>query len=114
VGELATLAIGDRKLYASVPTGSVAVGRSVRLGIRGEQVTICPPETTPSLSPAINRLAGRITSLRKLRPLVTVEIDCGFPLKGYLLAPLARAINIDAGRSVAVEIASDAILVMAD
>lgn len=113
VGGLATLAIGGRKLYASVPTASVAVGHSVRLGIRGEHVTICPPQSTPSPSPAINRLDGRITSVRKLRPLITVEIDCGFPLKGYLLAP-TRAIDIDAGRSVTVEIAADAILVMPD
>jgi hypothetical protein len=42
-----------------------------------------------------------------------VEIDCGFPLKGDLLAPPARAINIEAVRSVTVEIATDAILVMA-
>lgn len=113
-GELATLTIGDQKLCASVPAGSVAVGDSVRLSIRGEQVTICPPEAKHPLSAAINRLDGRVVSLHNLGPLTMVECDSGFSLKGYLLVPQARAMNIGVGRKVAIEIAANAIHVMPD
>ena len=107
------LAIGDRKLHAAEPAVAAA-GHSVCVGIRAEQVTINPAHTQQSASPAVNRFDGRITSLRSLNPLVTVEIDCGFPLKGYLLAPQARAMNIEAGRLIAVEIAADAVHVMSN
>jgi molybdate/tungstate transport system ATP-binding protein len=110
--ELATIVVGDRKLNASLPTHSAKVGLTVRLGIRGEEVALGPPESKKLPSPSVNRLDGRITSLRSLNPLVTVEIDCGFPLKGYLLAPQARAMNIKVGSQIAVEIAADAVLVM--
>ncbi len=111
-GEIATIAIGDRKLYASVPTDTATMGDTVRLAIRGEQVILGPPRSGNFPSPAVNRLDGRITSLRSQNPLVTVGIDCGFPLRGYLLAPQTRMMNIEVGRSIGVEIAVDAVHVM--
>jgi molybdate/tungstate transport system ATP-binding protein len=107
---LTELAIGDRKLRASISVAATA-GDSVSVAIRAEQVTIRPAQARQS-SPAINRFDGRITSLRTLGPLIEAEIDCGFPLKGYLLAPQAREMNIAAGMSVAAEIAADAVHVM--
>jgi len=46
------------------------------------------------------------------QPARLVEVDCGFPLKGYLLAPQARAMNIETGKAVAVKIAADTVHVM--
>jgi molybdate/tungstate transport system ATP-binding protein len=112
-GALTVLTIGDRKLHASGPAVDAA-GHSVFVAIRAEQVTISPPRAQRSPSHAVNRFDGRITSLRSLSPLVTVEIDCGFPLKGYLLARQARMMNIEAGGLIAVEIAADAVHVMAN
>jgi ABC-type Fe3+/spermidine/putrescine transport system ATPase subunit len=109
---VATLAVGGRNLHAAVPADSVQDGDSVCVAIRGEQVTICLPEPQRSALPAINRLDGRVTSVRYVGPLATVEIDCGFPLRGYLLAPQARAMNIEADRPVTAEIADDAVHVM--
>lgn len=77
-------------------------------------VTIIPPQAEQPASFAVNRFEGLVTSVRSLNPLVTVEIDCGFPLKGYLLAPQAHAMNIGAGKLVSVEIAADAVHVMAN
>lgn len=113
-GELATVAVGDRKLHASVPAHSAKVGNTVCLGIRGEQVTLGLPESKKLPSQAVNRFDGRIKSLRSLNPVVTVEVDCGFPLKGYLLAQQARVMNIEAGGLISVEIAADAVHVMPD
>jgi molybdate/tungstate transport system ATP-binding protein len=112
-GTLATLVVAGRNLRASVTAGSVSAGHPVCVAIRGEQVGICLREAKQTISPAINQLDGHVTSVRYLGPLATIEIDCGFPLRGYLLAPQARAMNIDAGTPVAAEIAADAIHVMA-
>jgi molybdate/tungstate transport system ATP-binding protein len=113
-GRFATLVVGCRNLRASVPEDSFPVGRSVRAAIRGEHVTICLTEAEQPVSAAINKLDGRVTSVRNLGPLATIEIDCGFPIRGYLLAAKARAMNIGAGRPVTIEIDVDAIHVMAD
>jgi hypothetical protein len=75
-------------------------------------VTIIPPQAEQPASFAVNRFEGLVTSVRSLNPLVMVEVDCGFPLKGYLLAPQARAMNIETGKAVAVKIAADTVHVM--
>ncbi len=110
---LMELAICDRKVRASKSVAATA-GRSVFVAIRAEQVRVRPTEARQSAFPAINWLEGRITSLRTLSPLITVEIDCGFPLKGYCLAPQAREMNLEAGMPVVIEIAADAVHVMQD
>lgn len=110
---LTMLAIGDRKLRASGPMVAAA-GDPVCLAIRAEHVTIGPPQAHQPPSSAVDRFEGLVTSVRSLNPLVTVEVDCGFPLKGYLLAPQAHAMNIGAGKLVSVEIAADAVHVMAN
>ena len=104
----ATLAVGDRTLRAAAPAPAAAVGAasSVRLSIRAEDVTFCPPRGDWPPEPGVNRLEGRVIGLRSLGPLVTVRIDCGFPLKAYLLVPQARAMNLGDGSAVAVEIAA--------
>lgn len=111
-GAVATLAIGGCVLHACVPAGFGPGETGVWAAIRGEQVAIRLPESQQSFLPAINQLAGRVISVRNLGPLATVDIDCGFPLKAYLLAPQAGAINLEVGRPIAVEIAPDAIYVM--
>ena len=111
-GAVATLAIGGCVLHACVPAGFGPGETGVWAAIRGEQVAIRLPELQQSFLPAINQLAGRVISVRNLGPLATVDIDCGFPLKAYLLAPQAGAMNFEVGRPIAVEIAPDAIYVM--
>lgn len=111
VGALTVFAIGEQKLRAS-GAALAADGHSVFVAIRAEQVTISPRRAQHSPSPNVNRFDGRVTSLHSRNPLVTAEIDCGFPLKGYLLAPQARAMNIEAGTLITVEIAADAIQIV--
>jgi molybdate/tungstate transport system ATP-binding protein len=108
-GGIATLVVGDRKLRAIAPARSNKVPQLVRLSIRGEQVNISPSR---GVSPTTNQIEGRITSLRTRGPLATIDIDCGFPIKAYLLGPQARALNLGIGKGVTVSIAADAIQVM--
>jgi molybdate/tungstate transport system ATP-binding protein len=111
---MATLAIGDRKLHAVAPTRLDKLPQLVLLSIRAEQVSISPSSGTLPQSPLINQIEGRITGLRTLGPLVTIDIDCGFPIKAYLLAPQAKALDLGNGKGVTVSIAADATQVMTE
>jgi molybdate/tungstate transport system ATP-binding protein len=113
-GGVATLAVGSRTLRAPAPAWRDPAAKSVRLGIRAENVTISSSSGDRAAAPNFNRLEGKVIGLRALGPLVTVEIDCGLPLKAYLLPPQARAMNIGVGNAVALEIAVDAVHAMAD
>ncbi|MGC1326572.1 MAG: ABC transporter ATP-binding protein [Xanthobacteraceae bacterium] len=115
IGEaIAAVAVGDRLFRAPAPAHSTGAGTAVRLGIRAEDVTIAAPADAraPAPDPERNRLDGKITGLHALGPLVTIEIDAGFPLKAYLLGPQARAMKLGVGDSVTAEIATDAIHLM--
>jgi hypothetical protein len=58
--------------------------------------------------------ATQNSSVRTLGPLVTIDIDCGFPIKAYLLGPQARALNLGTGMGVTVSITTDAIQIMTE
>ena len=110
-GGMATVDVGnDKILRVAACSAAVAVGTTVRLAIRAEEVAIGPTLGAPD----VNRLDGAITALRELGPLTTIEIDCGFALKAYLLAPQARALRLGVGDGVTAQIAPAAIHVMVE
>jgi molybdate/tungstate transport system ATP-binding protein len=113
-GGFAVFAVGARALRTAMPAACDKATGTVRLGIHAEDITLSPPQADRPASPGVNRLDGRVIALRGLGPLVTVEIDCGFPLKAYLLVPQARAMNISVGSAVVAEFAADAVQVMMD
>ena len=76
-------------------------------------MTIFQPHAAAT-PPGVNRLDGRVVGRRVMGPLVTIRIDCGFPLNAYLLVPQARAIDLADGSPVAVGIAADAIHIMTE
>ena len=102
------IAVGTRTLTAAA-SAAPAAGTAVRLAIRAEEVALAAGGGTE-----INRLDGAVTELRALGPLTVVEIDCGFPLKAYLLARQARALRLRTGDAVTAAIAPDAIHVMTE
>jgi ABC-type Fe3+/spermidine/putrescine transport system ATPase subunit len=109
--------VAGRTLRAGGPALAGAAPRSVQVGIRAEDVILYPdPASGGELAPDgdSNRLEGRVIGLRALGPLTSVELDCGFPLKSYLLARQAREMNLTLGELVAVEIAASAVHVMID
>lgn len=109
-----SIEVGKQSLRAAAPAKTIPPGSAVFLGIRGEDVAFDLRSGARSAQTPINRLDGRITALHRAGPLVTLSIDCGFPLKSYLLGPQARAMNACIGSAVAVDIAPEAIHVMAD
>jgi len=111
-GELITLHVGDQMLSATAPAKPIAAGTQVVVSIRAEDVALrCSSRTQ---TPQTNQFEGRITALHAGGPLVTASIDCGFPLKAYVLAPQAREMNLGIGMAVAVEIAPASIQILAE
>ncbi len=114
VAGLATLAVGSRTLRAAATSIAPTPERPALLAVRADDVAVIRPDDDRPVPAAVNRFDGAIAGLRPLGPLVTVEIDCGFPLKACLLAREARALAIGVGCPVRVHIAADAIHVMSD
>ena len=109
-GDLLTFALGRQMLHA---VAQIRDG-TANLAIRAERVAVSPKQTSPGTSPATNTLQGRIKALRVLGPLATIEIDCGFSLKAYLLSPQAEAMGLAEDNAVVVQIPADAVHVMAE
>lgn len=109
-----SIEVGARVLHATAPAKSLPAGSAVFVAVRAEDAVVYPPQTGLQAPPTVNRLDGRVTGLRRDGPLITLSIDCGFPLKAYLLGPQARVSNLGPGSLVAVEIAPETIHVMTD
>jgi len=105
------VAIGDRVLRVAARCGAPSRERELAVAIRAEDVSIVATGVAAS-DQAANRLSGRIAEVRPLGALVMVTIDCGFPLKAYLLAPQARTLRLAGGSPVVVEISAEAIHLM--
>ena len=103
----ATVMVGAQSLRATAPT--IALKPEVQVGIRAEAVAVYPAGGARAATPAVNRFSARVTGVRVIGPLATVQVDCGFPLKAYVLAQQARAMELAPGRTVEVEIPAAAV-----
>lgn len=114
-GPFLAVAINGKILHAAA-RGCAAYGpEKVRVCIRAEDIYICQP-TSEQLASArcINRFSARVVTTTKLGALCEVELDCGFPLRAYVMARQARELNLVPGVRTQAEIAPDAIHIMAD
>jgi len=106
----ATLAVADKRLSAFAPAG---LGDKVWVAIPADAVIARPPgNAAATAAPRINHLAARVESVRALGPLATVTLDCGFALKAHVMTRDVGAFAT--GTAIEVEIAADAIHLMAD
>jgi molybdate/tungstate transport system ATP-binding protein len=112
-GRFVTIGIGNQVLHAAAPPRLVAAtGKPVRLSIRAEEIAVSSAARDATLG--TNCLDGNILALHDFTPLTTIEINCGFPVKAYVLTPQARAMNLGVGDAVTVKINPDAIHLMTD
>ncbi len=107
-----TLAVGERTLRAAGPPNAVNPGASLLLAIRAEDVTLSRAGIASEPPGAVNRLQGRVVGSRTIGPLVAVQIDCGFALKAYLLAPQWQAMKLGPDAPVMAAVAPNAIHLM--
>ena len=108
---LATVAIGGRTLLAAAP--APALGPEVQVSIRAEHVMLLAPVSGRAPAANVNRLQGRVTAVRAVGPLATVEVNCGFPLKAYALAQQAGEMALIPGHAIELEIPAAAVHLMA-
>lgn len=111
---LLTVAIGEGTLRAVSSATAPRPDCAVMLSIRAEDVVIDPAYHASPSADGTNRLPGRVVELRRSGPLVRTVIDCGFPIKAYLLGPQVQKMGLESGSPVVAEIAPDAIHVMTD
>lgn len=109
-----TLAVGERRLRAALSPNVVGPRASVLLAVRAENVTLGPARVAAEPPGAPNRLQGRVIGWRSIGPLVAVQIDCGFALKAYLLAPQWQAMKLGQDAPVVAEVAPEAIHLMSE
>jgi len=113
-GNLLTLAFNGQTLHAVAPADVQFRDGTAGLAIRAEHVAVSPGTNRAGAAPTDNTLQGRIKALRILGPLATVEVECGFSLKAYLLSPQVQAMGLAEGNAVKLQIPADAIHVMAE
>ncbi len=113
-GNLLTLAVDADRLHASAPADLQIREGIAGLAIRAEHVAVSPMPIGAGAAPVANILQGRVKTLRVLGPLATVEIECGFSLKAYLLSPQVQAMGLVEGSVVVAQIPAEAIHVMAE
>jgi ABC-type Fe3+/spermidine/putrescine transport system ATPase subunit len=107
--DLFTLKVGKHTLRAAAAPNIGSPGASVLLAIRAEDVTLSSARVVDEPPGAVNRLQGYVIGSRTIGPLVLVQIDCGFVLKAYLLAPQWHAMKLGQAAGIVAEIAPDAI-----
>lgn len=102
---LATVEInGGTRLTAIAPS---MTGDTVLVSIRGEDVML--QRGSDGLNSARNRLAARVVSVRDGSPLMTVELDAGFPLRALITRPACEELNPRPGDAVAALIKAPAV-----
>jgi len=80
--------------------GQAAIGRTVYLCLRPEDITLWPGGAVP-VSSARNCLHGRITRLTMQGALVRVVVDCGFPLVALVTRSSSLELELKVGQEVA-------------
>ena len=103
--DLVIVQAGKDKIAAC---GEIAIGRSVFVCLRPEDVTIWAEGVLPASS-ARNRLAGQIGKLTVQGALVRVVIDCGFPIVSLVTRASAQEMGLQVGKSVSVSFKASAV-----
>jgi molybdate/tungstate transport system ATP-binding protein len=109
-----SLAIGGQALQVATSSSALQTPCDVTAAIRADAVSLYPAERAPPVPPGANRLAARIMRVSSVGPLATIGLNCGFPLKAYLLTREARALDLAPEREVVAHIPAEAIHLMAD
>jgi tungstate transport system ATP-binding protein len=91
--------------------GSPAVGASVLVGVRPENVTLSA--SPDSITSARNRFPGTVTRIVPRGPYFKVELDCGFALAAFVTPHSLEALTLAAGSEVVASFKATAVHLMA-
>ncbi len=104
---LLCLSAGGAELIAPDPGGDFHEAYAC---IRGEGVSL--ERHGPSTVTPRNRLAGKVTALQPLGPLVRVQVDCGFPLESIITHWASEDLALKIGDPVHALIKATAVVVI--
>jgi len=111
-GGLLTVDVGGRRLTSAAVPGSdeppAAVGQTVLVCIRAEDVALAAPDDAMTGSPR-NRLPGVVTGLREEGALVRVDLDVGFALSSYVTRPSLQELDLRLGSRLSAVVKSPAV-----
>ena len=111
-GTVCRVSVGGAMLRTGAGNRNMPAGGDTVACIRAEDVALRPAAI---VEPTVgsNRLPAMVCGVSGAGPLVTVTLDCGFPLVSRVLAREARALGLAPGAAVTAEIADDAIHLIA-
>jgi molybdenum ABC transporter ATP-binding protein len=101
---LASVEVGGARIVALAPPG---VSGSVLVSIRGEDVIL--ERAGGAASSARNRLDARVVSVHPGTPLISVELDAGFPLLAFITRPACEELELRPGVTVSALIKAPAV-----
>jgi molybdate/tungstate transport system ATP-binding protein len=111
-GGLVTVFLGGQALQAVKPTR--ALGPNVQVCIRADAVKLGPRGNAPPAERVVNRFVARMSAVRGLGPLTTVQLDGEFPLKAYALSRQVYEMELIPGSAIEVEIPAESVHLMPD
>jgi len=106
-GGLLGLIAGGVELFAPDPGGDFSEAYAC---IRGEGVSL--ERHGPATVTQRNRLAGSVTALHAIGPLVRVQVDCGFPLEALITTWACEDLSLAIGDPVHALIKATAVVVI--
>jgi molybdate/tungstate transport system ATP-binding protein len=102
-GDRISVTVGDGTVWSRTSVNFVPRQR-VAVCIRADDVILRPVMPLARHDERVNRYSGRIVTLTDLGPLTTVTLDCGFPLRAYVMTRQLRRAGFSIGTEALVEI----------
>lgn len=105
-GDLATISVHNSTIEAvtSYPDGEMVLSL-----IRPEDITLT---VTPAASSARNTFKGNIVQMVSLKPLIRIEIDCGFPLLVLITQRSSDGMGLSIGKTVYCNVKASAVSII--
>jgi len=110
-GDRIALSIGDAVLQAVKPCSPL--GPDVHVCIRAETVRLRDPRGMHAAEGRENNFIARVTEIRRMGAVARVEVEGPCRLTSYLLTPQLQDMSLEPGMSVGVDIAADALHLVA-
>ena len=109
--EAGLLVVETGSLRVIVP-GEVAVGRSVILCIRPEDVVLRPESSEPTRDSALNRYQGHVAEMTPVGAQFRIRVECGKPLVALVTRHSVRELSLKVGSAVSASFKASAVHVL--
>jgi tungstate transport system ATP-binding protein len=88
------------------------VGEKVTLGLRPEDVTLLPADEAGAPASSRNVFAGKVTGVELKGPMVSVNLECPFPLEALITRRSYEEMGIEVGKELGARFKTVAVVVI--